>query len=339
MSFLKKTKDIGIDFGTANTLIYLKGKGIVLKEPSVVAINNITNKIVAVGENARVMIGKTPSNIVTINPIKLGAVADFDITQDMMKYFIEKILSKGFGTNRIVACCPVGVTEVEKRAIEAVTSQFGTKDITLIEESMAAAIGSGLPVDEAVGNMIVVIGAGITDIAVISLDGIVRSKSLRVGGDKFDEAIINYIKDKHKLIIGKLTAEAIKIELGSVVEGNDKEKTMNVKGMDLVFGMPKAVNITVLEIREALKNLVNIIIESIKETLASTPPELAADIMNNGIMLAGGGALLYGFDKKITEETNITVNIAEEPLECVAIGIGKVLEYSSKEIKSTEELS
>lgn len=322
------TKDLGIDLGTANTLVFAKGKGIVLREPSVVAINNLTKKALAVGAEAKQMIGRTPGNIVAIRPLKDGVIADFDVTQTLLKKFIDKVTNKGaFTSPRIIVCFPSGVTEVEKRAIEEATKQAGARDVILMEEPMAAAIGAGLPVDEPTGSMIVDIGGGTTEVAVVSLGGIVTSKSLRVAGDELDQAIINYVKKEYNLMIGERTAEQVKMQLGSAfkVEGEEDE-VMEIKGRDLVSGLPKIVEINEGQIREALKEPVAAIIESIKTTLEKTPPELAADIMDKGIMLAGGGAALRGLDLLINHETHMPVHIAESPLDCVALGAGKALE-------------
>lgn len=322
------TKDLGIDLGTANTLVFAKGKGIVLREPSVVAINNLTKKSLAVGSEAKQMIGRTPGNIVAIRPLKDGVIADFDVTQTLLKHFIDKVTNKGaFTSPRIIVCFPSGVTEVEKRAIEEATKQAGAKDVILMEEPMAAAIGAGLPVDEPTGSMIVDIGGGTTEVAVVSLGGIVTSKSLRVAGDELDQAIINYIKKEYNLMIGERTSEQIKMQLGSAfkIEGEEDE-VMEIKGRDLVSGLPKIVEINEGQIRDALKEPVAAIIESIKTTLEKTPPELAADIMDKGIMLAGGGAALRGLDLLINHETHMPVHIAESPLDCVALGAGKALD-------------
>ena len=320
-------KDMGIDLGTANTLVFVKGKGIVLREPSVVAINNMTKKPLAVGTDAKQMIGRTPGNIVAIRPLKDGVIADFDVTQTMLKKFIEKITARSsFASPRIIVCFPSGVTEVEKRAIEEATKQAGARDVVLMEEPMAAAIGAGLPVDEPTGSMIVDIGGGTTEVAVISLGGIVTSKSLRVAGDELDHAIINYIKREYNLMIGERTAETVKMELGSAFKVEEEERTMEIKGRDLISGLPKIIVVSEVQIREALKDPVASIIDSIKTTLEKTPPELAADIMDKGIMLAGGGALLRGLDALINSETHMPVHIAESPLDCVALGTGKALD-------------
>ncbi len=325
------TKDMGIDLGTANTLVYVKGKGIVLREPSVVAINNMTKKPLAVGAEAKQMIGRTPGNIVAIRPMKDGVIADFDITQTMLKKFIEKITSKSaFASPRIIVCFPSGVTEVERRAIEEATKQAGAREVVLMEEPMAAAIGAGLPVDEPTGSMIVDIGGGTTEVAVISLGGIVTSKSLRIAGDELDQAIVSYIKKEYNLMIGERTSETVKMELGSAFKTDEEEKTMDIKGRDLITGLPKTIEISEVQIREALKEPVAAIIDSIKTTLEKTPPELAADIMDKGIMLAGGGALLRGIDLLINHETHMPVHIAESPLDCVALGAGKALDNFDK---------
>lgn len=319
-------RDIGIDLGTANTLVHVKGKGIVVREPSVVAINRKTNGILAVGDAAKQMIGRTPGDIVAIRPMKDGVIADFDVTQSMLKYFIKKaITGNSFSKPRVVICVPSGVTEVEKRAVEEATLQAGAKEAYLIEEPMAAAIGANLPVEEPSGSMVVDIGGGTSEVAVISLGGIVTSKSLRIAGDEFDEAIVHYVKKEYNLMIGERTAEGIKMRIGAAYP-KPKEEYMEVRGRDLITGLPKNVQISSTEIAEALKEPINSIIDSIKYTLEKTPPELASDIMDRGIMLTGGGALLSGLDKLINEETGMPVNIAENPLDCVAIGAGKVLD-------------
>lgn len=319
-------KDIGIDLGTANTLVHVKGKGIVIREPSVVAINKNTKQILAVGDAAKSMIGRTPGDIVAIRPMKDGVIADFDVTQNMLKYFIRKAMGSGFISKpRVVICVPSGVTEVEKRAVEDATLAAGAKEAYLIEEPMAAAIGADLPVEEPSGSMIVDIGGGTSEVAVISLGGIVTSRSLRIAGDEFDAAIVTFVKKEYNLMIGERTAEQIKIKIGNAFL-KPKEEYMEVRGRDLITGLPKNVTLSSSEINEALKEPINAIIDSIKFTLEKTPPELAADIMDKGIMLGGGGALLSGLDKLIKEETGMPVTIAENPLDCVAIGTGKVLE-------------
>jgi len=324
MGFL--SRDIGIDLGTANTLVYVKGKGIIIREPSVVAINQKTRDILAVGDAAKDMIGRTPGNIVAIRPMKDGVIADFDITQSMLKYFMERAMSKGvFSKPRVVICVPSGVTEVEKRAVEDSTIQAGAKEAYLIEEPMAAAIGANLPVEEPCGSMVVDIGGGTSEVAVISLGGIVTSKSLRIAGDELDESIVNYIKKEYNLMIGERTAEEIKKAIGAAYL-KPKEETFEIRGRDLITGLPKNMKITSSEITEALREPINSIVDSIKYTLEKTPPELAADIMDRGIMLTGGGALLSGLDRLIREETGMPVSIAENPLDCVAIGAGKVID-------------
>lgn len=320
------SKDMGIDLGTANTLIYVKGKGVVLREPSVVAINSDTKRVLAVGEEAKQMIGRTPGNIVAIRPLRDGVIADFDITQAMLKRFIEKVSPKSaFTSPRIVVCFPSGVTEVEKRAIEAAAKQAGARDVLLMEEPMAAAIGAGLPVNEPTGSMIVDIGGGTTEVAIISLGGIVTSKSLRVAGDEFDQAIISYIKKNFNLMVGERTAENVKIQLGSAYDVGENE-VIQIRGRDLISGLPKVIEISETEVREALSEPVVSIIEAIKSTLEKTPPELASDIMDKGIMLAGGGASLKGLDILINKETHMPVHIADASIDCVAIGAGKALD-------------
>ena len=332
MGFFGSGKDMGIDLGTANTLVFVKGKGIVLREPSVVAMNNVTKKTLAVGSEAKLMIGRTPGNIVAIRPLKDGVIADFDTAQTMMKNLIEKVTTKNaFKSPRIIVCYPSGVTEVEKRAIEEATKLAGARDVVLMEEPMAAAIGAGLPVSEPTGSMIVDIGGGTTEVAIISLGGIVTSKSLRVAGDELDQSIISYIRKEFSLMRGERTAEQVKMEIGSAykLEG-EEEMLMEIKGRDMITGLPKIVEISESQVREALKEPVYAIIESIKTTLEKTPPELAADIMEKGIMLAGGGAYLRGLDVLINKETNMPVHIAESPLDCVVLGAGKALEDFDK---------
>ena len=324
--FGKMTKDMGIDLGTANTLVYIKGQGIVVREPSVVAIRDDSKEVLAVGEEAKRMIGRTPGNIVAIRPMKDGVIADFDVTQSMLSYFIQKAAAKkGVVSPRIAICVPFGVTEVEKRAIEEAARTAGAKDAFLIEEPMAAAIGAGLRIEEPEGNMVVDIGGGTSEIAIISLGGIVTAKSIRLGGDELDEAIVNYVKKEYSLMIGERTAEDVKIRIGSAYkEGEEME--MEIRGRDLISGLPKTMQISSSEVRDALRDPVNSIVDGIKSTLEKTPPELASDIMENGIMLTGGGALLKGLDKLVKEETGMPVKIAENPLDCVALGTGKSVE-------------
>jgi len=319
-------KDIGIDLGTANTLVHVKGKGIILREPSVVAINRKSGNILAVGDVAKKMIGRTPGNITAIRPMKDGVIADFEITQNMLRYFIRRaITGKILSKPRVVICVPSGVTEVEKRAVEEATLQSGAREAYLIEEPMAAAIGANLPVEEPTGSMIVDIGGGTSEVAVISLGGIVTSRSLRIAGDEFDEAIVNYIKKEYNLMIGERTAENIKVTIGTAYP-KENDETMDIRGRDLVSGLPKNLSITSTEVMRALKEPINAIVDAIKFTLERTPPELASDIMDKGIMLAGGGALLSELDTLIKEETGMPVSIAERPLDCVVVGTGKVLD-------------
>ncbi|AMV72934.1 rod shape-determining protein [Desulfuromonas carbonis] len=323
------SNDLAIDLGTANTLVYLKGKGIVVSEPSVVAVQKDAmgqRKVLAVGKEAKKMLGRTPGSIVAIRPMKDGVIADFDITEEMLRYFIQKVHNrKNLVRPRIVICVPSGITQVEKRAVKESAESAGAREVYLIEEPMAAAIGAGLPITEASGNMIVDIGGGTTEVAVISLAGIVYAKSVRVGGDKLDEALVQYMKRKYNLLIGERTAEQIKIEIGSAYPDGE-ERTMDVKGRDLVSGIPKTLTIDSTEIREALSEPVNAIVEAVRIALERTPPELAADIVDKGIVLAGGGALLRNLDLLLREETGLPVVIAEDPLSCVAIGSGKVLD-------------
>ena len=322
MSFF--SKDMGIDLGTANTLVYVKGRGIVVREPSVVAKAKSQSYPLAVGEEAKEMIGKTPGNIVAIRPMKDGVIADFEVTYAMLKYFINKASKKSlFSKPRVIVGVPSGVTEVEKRAVEEAATNAGAKEVYLIEEPMAAAIGANLPVEEPTGSMVVDIGGGTTEVAVISLGGFVTSKSLRIAGDELDESIINYVKKEYNLMIGERTAERIKLTIGCAYP-KPKEESIEIKGRDLVTGLPKTLKITTTEVLDALSEPIASIIEAIKATLEKTPPELAADIMEKGIVLTGGGALLSGLDKLINQETSMPVNIAENPLDCVALGAGKV---------------
>lgn len=319
-------KDMGVDLGTANTLVYTKGKGIVAREPSVVAIDTNTKTVLAVGEEAKKMIGRTPGNIIAIRPLKDGVIADFDVTKNMLRYFIRKATNgRTLFQPRVVVCVPSGVTEVEKRAVEEAAIHAGARDAFLIEEPMAAAIGAGLPVHEATGSMIVDIGGGTTEVAIISLGGIVTSKSIRVGGDELDESIVSFIKKEYSLLIGERTAEDIKITIGSA-DVNSKVTKMQIRGRDMITGLPKTMEVGSDEIHEALREPVYNILEAIKSTLEKTPPELAADIMELGIMLTGGGALLEGIDRLIIGETGMPVHIADDPLDCVAIGTGKALD-------------
>ena len=319
------SRDIGIDLGTANTLVFVKGKGIVLREPSVVAIRRDSGTVLAVGEEAKRMIGRTPGNIVAIRPMKDGVIADFDITQTMLRHFIGKAYKRrAIFKAHVVVCVPSGVTEVEKRAVIDATKQAGAKEAFLIEEPMAAAIGAGLPVEEPTGSMIVDIGGGTTEVAIISLGGIVTSRSIRVSGDEMDEAITQYIKKNYSLMIGERTAEDIKITIGTACRG-EQVRTMEIRGRDLISGLPKTQEITDREIEQALADPVASILDAIKITLEKSPPELAADIMDKGIVMTGGGALLHGLDKLVARETSMPVYIAENPLDCVALGAGKAL--------------
>ncbi|MGI5901535.1 MAG: rod shape-determining protein [Desulfitobacteriia bacterium] len=321
------SKDLGIDLGTANTLVHVKGKGIILQEPSVVAMDIHRNEPLAVGDRAKEMIGRTPGNIVAIRPLKDGVISDFNVTQKMLKYFITRAVGSRiqFVRPRVVICVPSGVTAVEKRAVREAALAAGAKDPIIIEEPMAAAIGAGLPVSEPTGNMIVDIGGGTTEVAVISLGGIVTAGSIRVAGDEMDEAIVAYIKRNYNLSIGYQTAENIKKEIGAAYLP-EKDMFYTVKGRDLLTGLPKNVDITSQEIVEALSEPVSAIVEAVKTSLEKTPPELAADIMDRGIIMAGGGSLLRNLDKLIADRTGIPIHIAEDPLSCVALGTAKVLE-------------
>jgi rod shape-determining protein MreB len=323
------TKDLGIDLGTANTLVYLKGKGIIVREPSVVALRIDTKSIEAVGEAAKLMIGRTPGNIKAIRPMRDGVIADFDTTAAMIKFFIAKALKKRSFFSRqpnVMVCVPSGVTAVEKRAVEDATKQAGAKEAFIIEEPFAAAIGANLPVWEPTGSMVVDIGGGTTEVAVISLGDIVTSKSIRVAGDQMDETIIQYIKKKYNLMIGERTAEKIKMEIGSALPLN-KPESVEIRGRDLVTGLPKTISVSSNEITAALTDTFNAIIDAVKGTLEQCPPELSADIIDRGIVLTGGGALLRNLDKLLASETGMPVLVAENPLDCVAIGTGKALDH------------
>lgn len=321
-------RDLGIDLGTANTLVFVKGKGIVVREPSVVALQTDTKQIVAVGNDAKNMIGRTPGNVVTLRPMKDGVIADYETTATMMKHYISKaVKNKGLFARKpyVMVCVPSGITAVEQRAVIDATRQAGARDAYPIEEPFAAAIGANLPVWEPTGSMVVDIGGGTTEVAIISLGGIVTSQSIRVAGDEMDEAIITYIRKTYNLMIGDRTAEAIKLEIGSA-EASENGESMEIRGRDLLTGLPKTIEITEKEITAALRDTVTAIVDAVKNTLEKTPPELAADIMDRGIVLTGGGALLRHLDKVISEETKMPVLIAEDPLDCVAIGTGKALE-------------
>jgi rod shape-determining protein MreB len=322
------SNDIGIDLGTANTLVFVREKGIVLREPSVVAVQQGTKKVLAVGDEAKRMLGRTPGSIVAIRPLKDGVISDFEVTEEMLKAFIKKAHRgrKWFAPHpRVVIAVPSGITEVEKRAVCESANHAGARSVRLIEEPLAAAIGVGLPVQDAAGNMIVDIGGGTTEVAIISLGGIVFSRSVRVAGDELDESIINYMKRAYNLMIGERTAEEIKIKIGSAYP-MEKETSMEVRGRDLVAGLPKTLTITSQEVREALLEPVSIIVESVRITLERCPPELSADLVERGIVLAGGGALLRGLDSLLAEETGLPVHVAEDPLSAVVEGTGKVLQ-------------
>ena len=330
------SNDIGIDLGTANTLVYVKDHGIVLREPSVVAVQAGTNHVLSVGDEAKRMLGRTPGNIVAIRPLKDGVIADFEITEAMLRHFIFKVHGKrAFKPRpRVVIAVPSGITEVEKRAVKESALRAGAREVHLIEEPMAAAIGCGLPVQDAAGNMIIDIGGGTTEVALISLSGIVFSRSVRVAGDELDEAIIQYMKRAYNLMIGERTAEDIKIKIGSAYP-IEKETTMEVKGRDLVAGLPKTLTITSQEVREALLEPISTIVDSVRVTLERCPPELSADLVDRGLVLAGGGALLRGLDRLLMEETGLPVHVAEDPLSAVAEGTGRAL----SEIKFLRQVS
>jgi len=316
---------MAVDLGTANTLVYVRGRGIVLSEPSVVAIDQRTNEVHAVGIEAKRMLGRTPGNITAIRPLKDGVIADFDVTEQMLRHFIQKVHQNRWAHPRVVVCVPSGVTGVEKRAVEEATLSAGARQAYLIEEPMAAAIGAGLPVAEPTGNMVVDIGGGTTEVAVISLGGIVVAQSIRVGGDEMDEAIINWVKREYKLMIGSQTSEEVKLEIGSAYPLHE-EVQAEIRGRDMITGLPKTVVLSSEEVREALEEPVNQIVDAVKSTLDKTPPELASDIMDRGIMLAGGGALLQGLDERLRQETEMPIHVAESPLTCVAVGSGRSLE-------------
>lgn len=321
------SKDMGIDLGTANTLVHLKGKGIIIREPSVVAVEKDTNVVLAVGAEAKRMIGRTPGNIIAIRPLKDGVIADFDITQAMLRFFIKKaIRNKSFVRPRVVVGVPSGVTAVEKRAVVDAAIQAGAREAYLIEEPMAAAIGAGLPVQEATGSMVVDIGGGTSEVAIISLGGIVVSKSLRIGGDEMDDAIVQYIKRKYNLLIGERTAEEVKIEIGTAMEV-ERPARMDIRGRDLVTGLPKTLTINQNQIREALTEPIEGIIDAIKSTLEKCPPELAADIMDRGIVMTGGSSLLRNFDRLLSRETGMPVLVSDDALSCVALGTGIAVEH------------
>ncbi|NLY42864.1 MAG: rod shape-determining protein [Clostridiaceae bacterium] len=318
-------QDIGIDLGTATVLVYVKGKGIVLNEPSVVAIDRNTNRLLAVGEEARRMLGRTPGNIVATRPLKDGVISDYDITERMLKYFIKKVCGYHIYKPRIVVCVPSGVTEVEKRAVIDATMQAGARKTFLIEEPIAAAIGAGIDISKACGSMVVDIGGGTTDIAVISLGGIVVSSSIKLAGDKFDEDIVKYVRKKYNIMIGERTAEELKINIGSVYP-REKEISMDVRGRNMISGLPITIKVTSTEMLEALEESITSIVEAVHSVLERTPPELVVDISTRGIVLTGGGSLIYGLDKLLQEKTGINVIVADEAVSCVALGTGKVLD-------------
>ena len=329
--------DIGIDLGTASVLVYVKGKGVVLKEPSVVAFDRNTNKIKAIGEEARLMLGRTPCNIVAVRPLRQGVISDYTVTEKMLSYFISRTVGKSlFGRKpRISVCVPSGATEVEKKAVEDATYQAGAREVSIIEEPVAAAIGAGIDIAKPCGNMIVDIGGGTADIAVISLGGVVVSNSIKVAGDDFDEAIVRFMRKKHNLLIGERTAEEIKINVGTVYK-RPENLTMDVRGRNLVTGLPKTVTVTSEETEEALREPAYQIVDAVHNVLERTPPELAADISDRGIVLTGGGSLIQGLEELIEEKTGINTMTAEDPLTAVAIGTGKYIEYLADDDKKSK---
>lgn len=321
------SKDIGIDLGTANVLIHVKGKGIVLNEPSVVAIDKKTNKVLAVGEEARQMVGRTPGNIMAIRPLKDGVIADFDSTEAMLKYFLNKLNVKGFLSKpRILICCPTNITSVEQKAIREAAEKSGGKKVYLEEEPKVAAIGAGMDIFQPSGNMVVDIGGGTTDIAVLSMGDIVTSESIKVAGDVFDNDILQYIKKEYKLLIGDRTSEQIKMTIGTVFPEANRDESMDIRGRDMVTGLPRTITIHSSEIERALHESVAMIVQSAKNVLEKTPPELSADIIDRGVILTGGGALLHGIDQLLMEELKVPVFVAENPMDCVAIGTGIMLD-------------
>ena len=325
-----KSMDIGIDLGTANILVYVKGKGVVLKEPSVVAIDKVRNKVLAVGDDAREMLGRAPGSIVAIRPLKEGVIANYTVTQKLLSYVIDKVAGKSvFFKPRVMTCVPIGITSVEKRAVMEATTQGGASKTYLIEEPLAAALGAGIDISVPRGNMVVDIGGGTTDIAVLSLGGIVVSSSIRIGGDHFDEAIVRHVKKVHNVLIGERTAEEIKMQVATVSR-DGRQETISVRGRDMVTGLPTTFSVTSEDCRVALDDSVSSLIASVRGVLEKCPPELAADIVDNGIYLTGGGALLDGLAEVMSKETGITTHIADDPLECVALGTGKALENLDK---------
>ena len=320
------SNDVAIDLGTANTLVYLRGKGIVLNEPSVVAVDRTTNKVIAVGNEAKSMLGRTPDEIVAVRPLKDGVIADFEKTEDLLREFIQKALRRRTWVRpRIIICVPSGITEVEKRAVQDSAQHAGAREVLLVPEPIAAAIGVGLPVGKPSGNMIIDIGGGTTEIAVMALNSIVNQQSIRVGGDEMDEAIVQYVKKAYNLLIGEQTAEQIKIKIGSAFR-LEQEEEMEIKGRDLVAGIPKTMKISSVEVREALSEPLQQIVDALMQSLEKTPPELASDIVDRGIVMTGGGSLLRGIDMLLREATNLPITVAEDPLSCVVLGTGKILD-------------
>ncbi len=320
------SNDVAIDLGTANTLVYLKGKGIVLNEPSVVAVDRTTGKVIAVGKEAKSMLGRTPAEIVAVRPLKDGVIADFEKTEDLLREFIQKALRRRTWVRpRIIICVPSGITEVEKRAVQDSAQHAGAREVLLVPEPIAAAIGVGLPVGKPSGNMIIDIGGGTTEIAVMALNSIVNQQSIRVGGDEMDEAIVQYVKKAYNLLIGEQTAEQIKIKIGSAFR-LEQEEEMEIKGRDLVAGIPKTMKISSVEVREALSEPLQQIVDALMQSLEKTPPELASDIVDRGIVMTGGGSLLRGIDMLLREATNLPITVAEDPLTCVVLGTGKILD-------------
>jgi len=321
------SEDVGIDLGTASILVFRKGKGIVLQEPSVVAIDKDTNRVIAVGQEARRMLGRTPGYIVAVRPLKEGVIADYETTEKMLTYFIRKVVGKRLLFKpRIIVCVPTGATDVEERAVRQATLQAGARQAFLIEEPLAAAMGAGINISDPTGNMIVDVGGGTTDIAVLSLGGIVCRSSLRIGGDKFDDAIIRYIRREYNLLIGERTAEEVKIQIGTAFPAAlERDRAMEVRGRDLLTGLPRTVRVTSQETWYALQEVLEAVVNAVKEVLEKTPPELASDILNNGIVMTGGGALLHGLDMLLSQQTNLPVHIADDPISCVALGTGKAL--------------
>jgi rod shape-determining protein MreB len=325
------SNDIGIDLGTANTLVFVKGRGIILNEPSVVAVENDSNKVIAIGNDAKEMLGRTPGHIRAVRPLKDGVIADFTMTEEMLREFIRRVIRKRFLIKpRIVISVPSGITEVERRAVTESAENAGARDVYLVNEPMAAAIGVGIPVEEPRGNMIIDIGGGTSEIAVIALSGIVNNTSIRIAGDEMNEAIISYLKKKYSLAIGENTAEQVKIKIGSAYKLPGGEEFMDVKGRDVVDGLPKTLRISSAEIREALDEPVRLIMQALRSALEQTPPELASDIVDRGIVMTGGGSLLRGFDQRIREETNLPVYVVDDPLTCVVMGSGRIINDTEK---------